>query len=523
LKTFLKNIDAVPSKRIFHSIIADYQLENALCELIDNAIDNWVKTGKKIGLKIVIDLNDQRQTILVTDNSGGLKEEDIKFIITPGHTKNTSNEQTIGFFGVGSKRAVVALASEIKIFTRFKKEKTLLVEYNDDWIEEENWNLPVYQVTDIPNSTTRIELLKLREIISIEQIKNLVDNLGAIYAFFCKTVNFELFVNGQKIKATFFDSWSYPPGYEPRMLTTTLNNTDGNSLKLELLGGLTKAGDPSGNEYGVYLYCNNRLIARAFKGSEVGFEKFKIGNPHPSSSLARVIVKIEGAPMLMPWNSSKSDINPKHPTFKKIQPYIEKLMSFYATISKRFSSGGGWDSTVFKYNTGSIYTETLDDISTNFYIPPIPRQVSVKYPDIVKKANKNLAIEKPWIKGLYEGIIAVNEIPRLKLEQGNRINLLILDATLEIGFKDFLVNESGNGYSETRLTALMKDRTQVHNEIKGLTNFKSGTWPKIEYFYKLRCDLIHKRSSANISDSDLNSFRLTVEYVLNKLFKISFK
>jgi histidine kinase/DNA gyrase B/HSP90-like ATPase len=523
MKILLKTIDSVPSKRIFHSIIADYQLQNSLCELIDNAIDNWFKSGKKNTLKVEVDLDYQQQCIIVKDNSGGVKEEDIKYIITPGFTKNDSDDQTIGFFGVGSKRAVVALASEIKISSRFGSGKTLQIEYNDDWIDDESWDMPVYQVTNIAVNTTKIELFKLREAISIEHEVALNENLGAIYALFLKPKEVELYINSKKINAILFDSWSYPPDFEPRQVNTNINDDKGKLIKLELLGGLTKAGDPAGNEYGVYLYCNNRLIARAYKGAEVGFERFKIGAPHPSSSLARVIVKIDGAPQLMPWNSSKSDINPKHLTFKKIQPSIEKLMLFYASVSKKFSTSGGWESNVFKYASGNIITEVQEDISAKFYLPPIPRQASVKYSDIIKKHNKNLAIEKPWVRGLYEAIIAVNEIPKLKLEQNNRISLLILDSTLEIAFKDYLVHESGNSYSEARLSTIMNNRSLVHSEIKGIISFKNGIWNKIEYFYRMRCDLIHKRSSANISDSDLNNFRITVEYALNKLFKINFK
>ena len=155
-------------------------------------------------------------------------------------------------------------------------------------------------------------------------------------------------------------------------------------------------------------------------------------------------------------------------------------------------------------------------------MPVIHRTLHKKYPDIIKKANRDLATEKPWIKGLYEAIIAVNELPRLKLEQNNRISLLILDNTLEIAFKEYLVNESGAPYAEDRLSEIMKTRPKVHAEIKKYIKLSDKIWRKIEYFYKLRSELMHKRVVVNISDDDLQNYRQTVEFVLKKLFKISF-
>lgn len=38
-KTEIDTIDGTPSKRIYRSIIADYDLNTAICELIDNSID----------------------------------------------------------------------------------------------------------------------------------------------------------------------------------------------------------------------------------------------------------------------------------------------------------------------------------------------------------------------------------------------------------------------------------------------------------------------------------------------------
>jgi len=115
MKTEIDTVDAVPSKRLFLSIIADYDLNRSICELIDNAIDIWIKNGKASSIKVDLELN--QQTIVISDNAGGVEKSDLHLIVGPGQTSNVSADETIGIFGVGTKRAVVALSQDIKEIT----------------------------------------------------------------------------------------------------------------------------------------------------------------------------------------------------------------------------------------------------------------------------------------------------------------------------------------------------------------------------------------------------------------------
>src|SRR5688572_14336501 len=135
MKNQVDIVDATPSKRLYLSIIADYDLNKAICELVDNALDIWAKAkrSKKIQVDIILDVS--QQYISVTDNAGGFNKSDFALIIGPGHTSNDDTEQTIGIFGVGTKRAVVALAQEVKIKTGSGGKKSFQVEFNDDWLK----------------------------------------------------------------------------------------------------------------------------------------------------------------------------------------------------------------------------------------------------------------------------------------------------------------------------------------------------------------------------------------------------
>jgi len=98
----------------------------------------------------------------------------------------------------------------------------------------------------------------------------------------------------------------------------------------------------------------------------------------------------------------------------------------------------------------------------------------------------------------------------------------MLDSTLEIAFKEFLVNESGMSYSDGRLQGMFRERAQVHKEMRRHVRIAESDWKKIEYYYLQRCHLIHRRAAVTIPDGDIRDFRLVVERVLRKLFRLHF-
>ena len=157
MKEEIDILNGTPSKRLFLSIIADYDVNRSLCELIDNALDLWNNDGGKKQLEIAIELNQDQQIMKVTDNAGGVKEENLSALISPGQTLNDPNEEVIGLFGVGTKRAIIALSQDITLTTRHKIGNTFQVEVNDDWLKkDDDWTLPYYKVDNISPGTTII-------------------------------------------------------------------------------------------------------------------------------------------------------------------------------------------------------------------------------------------------------------------------------------------------------------------------------------------------------------------------------
>jgi hypothetical protein len=101
-----------------------------------------------------------------------------------------------------------------------------------------------------------------------------------------------------------------------------------------------------------------------------------------------------------------------------------------------------------------------------------------------------------------------------------RISLIILDSTVEIAYKEYLVNEKKIGM--TRFNAIAQNRAEVQKEVAKGLRLSVATQKKIDYYYKLRCNLIHQQATPAISDSEIAVYREVVENLLQRMFRLSF-
>src|ERR1051325_4452675 len=99
-----------------------------------------------------------------------------------------------------------------------------------------------------------------------------------------------------EIKPQTFDQWAFPPDFEPRRFTKRLI-PEGAILPIlfKLTSGVTFQPGSVAGDYGVCVYCNDRLVLRASKAAEFGFVAGLAGVPHPRMSHSRVIVELSGA------------------------------------------------------------------------------------------------------------------------------------------------------------------------------------------------------------------------------------
>jgi Histidine kinase-, DNA gyrase B-, and HSP90-like ATPase len=520
-KTEVGPLDGTPEKRMFWSIIADYDLRTGICELVDNAIDLWMGHQPRGSLLIDINLDTDRQLISIIDDAGRVKEEDLRLLIAPGGSRNDPNAEVIGIFGVGSKRAVVALAEQIVIKTRHRTGDSFQIDIPKEWLELPTWNLPAYKIPDIDPGKTVVELSHLRKSFAQSDIDDLRSHIGEVYEWFLQIEGCEIRVNGIATKPVKFDNWAFPPGFAPKSAQFELELEEHKKISVEITAGLIRDRVGEADNYGVYFYCNNRLIVKELKAREVGyFVSSEAGVPHPDASLCRAMVRLNGQAKLMPWNSSKSGINYSHPAFQQIRSTLVPLVSHFSSLSRRLKDD--WDRKVFRYTEGKIEEIAPAEPSARgrLILPPLPR-VNKPHVEQLKARNRKILRDKPWTLGIVEAMAAVDIVGRQRLETKNRIALLLLDSNFEIALKEFIVHRT-DLFPSVNMTALFRNRDDVIDTVAAKINLPTTHLIKAKHYYGLRNKLVHERATMDITDHDVETYRETVQTILGLLFDLSF-
>jgi hypothetical protein len=271
--------------------------------------------------------------------------------------------------------------------------------------------------------------------------------------------------------------------------------------------------------FGVFIYCNGRLILRAAKLPEFGFIAGIAGVAHPRMSNARVIIEFSGAAKHMPWNSSKTGLNYNHPVFRAVMVDIHTAVKNATKLSDRLQPT--FETSIAPYKEGKVISESLaaEERLTPSKLPAIPASTR-SHKDSLREANKSVAKDKPWSVGAFESIIAVEVVKKQRLTQQNRILLIILDSALEIALKDYLAHEAATPMGEARLRAL--DRIALGNEVEKTILTADPVWRKVDYYYKMRCELVHKRVSVAVSNLEITDYQSVVETLFEAMFGLTF-
>lgn len=520
-KQEISSLDGTPEKRLFWSIISDYDLKAALAELIDNAVDLWMADPARKSLAVFLELDADRQMILLSDNAGGVRQSDLRLLITPGGSSNSPDKETIGIFGVGSKRAVIAVAEHVVIKTHFPEDGSFQIDITKDWLESGTWELPAYAIPDIPAGTTTVELSQLRKPLRSDDIGEIMAFLSDTYSNLMTSPGFEIIVNSTHITPRHFDIWAYPPGHEPQRVLLEPKPDGRSPVKVDITGGLIRDRLPDSDNYGVYFYCNRRLIAKDVKVREVGYYvSADAGVPHPDASLCRVIVRMSGPAKLMPWSSTKGAINFGHPTFIQIQHVVLMLIRHFTKLSRALKDD--WTKHVFKHDNGDTIETTLPSVDpkVKLVLPPLPK-VNKPRVEQLKNRNKTQLHDKPWTIGLVEAMTAVDVVMKQKFDTRSRIALILLDSNFEIALKEFIVHND-DLFPGVNLKKLFESRIEVIKTVTSKVHIDSALLNKAKYYYGIRNKFIHERASATISDTDVEIYRDVIEKVLATLFQLKF-
>ena len=248
-------IDITPDKSLIQKLgLTGYRTEQAISELIDNAIDARINAKGRID--VTLDFTGKK--VSVADDGAGMDVEMLKkaLIIARG----TKKEGKLGKFGLGMKSACSTIGKAFSITTTTADSNVeCVVHYDEDmWLHDasktwKNFEIVTRKKTR-PWNGTLIEISKLNIALYPNQTSSFRRSFGIRYGAYLKDQLISLFINGRKCMATPIQM------IKDSRKDIDIDLPDGNRLKgwIGLLEKRSIKGD-----YGIHLYKNKRLI-RAF-------------------------------------------------------------------------------------------------------------------------------------------------------------------------------------------------------------------------------------------------------------------
>ena len=142
---------AIPTKQFFVSMLTrDIKLEDAILDLVDNCLDGALRLADGHAVdysRHFVKITLSGGLFAIEDNCGGIprdiaKNYAFKMGREPDDTRDSENE-TIGMYGVGMKRAIFKMGRSAVVLTRYSDD-SFQVPITSDWLDNKEWEpLPI--------------------------------------------------------------------------------------------------------------------------------------------------------------------------------------------------------------------------------------------------------------------------------------------------------------------------------------------------------------------------------------------
>lgn len=190
-----KYIDITPHRSILTKISqTGYSIQEALSELIDNAIDARIS---ETVLNVTVDIS--ADSIVVTDDGTGMTEEQAGKSIRLGFSEK---KQQLGEFGLGLKTSTSFLGHGFTLTTSpagLDEEYSIIYDA-DDWLENGDWYKYPFVVrkgVDVEKSGTKVEVHKLRVHITDKLLASIREEFGLRFGPFIQNNELNLVFNSE--------------------------------------------------------------------------------------------------------------------------------------------------------------------------------------------------------------------------------------------------------------------------------------------------------------------------------------
>lgn len=291
---------ARPTKTFFVSMITrDISLEDSILDLIDNSADAALRreqsapvnlTGTVSLLAYSVDVRFSKDEFVIEDTCGGLSLDDAaQYAFSFGRRQGApASPYTVGVYGIGLKRAIFKMGSDIRIASTHRGPKdqegrrpvadSFVVPIDvDAWLADtdEVWDFDIEENPPAEVPGLRVQIRRLGKSVSASFgdpsfLKRLRDSISRAYALHLAN-GLNIRVNGKAVDSA-LPSFMQAPDILPARVRSTDPQVP--AVSVELIAGMAQS--PSdGSEpdtrpaaeslFGWYVSCNGRFVVVADK------------------------------------------------------------------------------------------------------------------------------------------------------------------------------------------------------------------------------------------------------------------
>ncbi len=373
-----ENINAEPTKELFiDTLVKDVSIMDAILDLVDNAIDGYMR--KEYTDRKKIKLNITEDSFEIWDNCGGIDidfaaNEVFRFGIIDSKAK-----QRLGVYGIGLKRSMFKIGTQI-IFESDDLENYFRVKIDlNKWKAEPGWNHKFDEVSDSKGSVfTTIFIEELDEDVQTEFEKStfkteLVDRISKTYFLFIHE-NVDILLNKKKI-----DPYELKIGFSNEVQPAN-KSFEANGVRIKLTSGA----HPDYKNPGWYIFCNDRLIIRADTTSLTGWGSGIVPTYHNKFNRFKGFAYLNSDdPSKLPWTTAKNDINISDPVYIAMLDKMKEMTQQYTIyMSKAYPTEK--EQTIGKDILGELKTKSVREFEQEQIfkardIPKPPIYTTIQY------------------------------------------------------------------------------------------------------------------------------------------------
>ncbi len=348
------NVDFQPTKVLFIDVLTkDISVLDCILDLIDNSVDAYIRNKINDKRKVEIEISKKRFSIY--DTCGGISKDDVeKQIFKFGAPPKKKNLSTIGFYGVGLKRAMFKLGKKIIFETDDKKNKSELTikvpewlkKPDNDWILEGTSSESSLKKSEKPYTKITIDNFRKEALETFTSTfeEKLKTTISRYYTMFSQKNQIEFFLNDKEPIQSLKLNISISKELKPAIRTYS---QDGVNVKIQTwIEPSTDA--RSGGHQGWNIFMNNRLILMDESSEKTGWtgERKELPKMHPIYNQFRGNVFLDSKdPSKLPINTMKNDFNFENPIYVELKrklcetarPLIDYLSKKYEKVDEKES------------------------------------------------------------------------------------------------------------------------------------------------------------------------------------------